>query len=138
MERRGVGDRMTGSAVIRPTQRALRPVAAASGAALAAWGGWSSPLADSRGSADSGASRSAADADNTALGSWCLARPCGGDTGASPSHRLLGGLAAMLGLATLFQYLFQSDLGIDDLLSRPYIATGVSDPGRMPPTVHSL
>jgi PAS domain S-box-containing protein len=46
---------------------------------------------------------------------------------------LLGGLAATLGLATLFQYFFQSNLGIDDLLVETYILTGVSDPGRMAP-----
>jgi PAS domain S-box-containing protein len=46
---------------------------------------------------------------------------------------LLGGLAAALGLATLFEYVFQSNLGIDDLLVETYILTGVSDPGRMAP-----
>jgi PAS domain S-box-containing protein len=46
---------------------------------------------------------------------------------------LLGGLAAVIGLATLFENLFQSNLGIDDLLVETYILTGVSDPGRMAP-----
>ncbi len=46
---------------------------------------------------------------------------------------LLGGLAATLGLTTLVQYLFHSDLGIDQLLVEAYILTGVSDPGRMGP-----
>jgi PAS domain S-box-containing protein len=46
---------------------------------------------------------------------------------------LLGGLAAVLGLATLFENLFQSNLGIDGLLVETYILTGVSDPGRMAP-----
>jgi PAS domain S-box-containing protein len=46
---------------------------------------------------------------------------------------LLGGLAASIGLATLFENLFQSNLGIDDLLVETYVLTGVSDPGRMAP-----
>ena len=46
---------------------------------------------------------------------------------------LLGGLAAIIGFATLYQYLFQADLGIDDLLVETYILTGVSNPGRMAP-----
>jgi PAS domain S-box-containing protein len=46
---------------------------------------------------------------------------------------LLGLLAGLLGSATLFEYLFQSDLGIDQLLVETYIMTGVSDPGRMGP-----
>jgi PAS domain S-box-containing protein len=46
---------------------------------------------------------------------------------------LLGGLAAVMGLATLVENLFQSNLGIDDLLVETYIFTGVSDPGRMAP-----
>jgi PAS domain S-box-containing protein len=45
---------------------------------------------------------------------------------------LLGGLAAVIGLATLGQYFFQADLGIDDLLMETYVLTGVSNPGRMP------
>jgi PAS domain S-box-containing protein len=46
---------------------------------------------------------------------------------------LLGLLAGLIGSATLFQYLFQSDLGIDQLLVETYILTGVTDPGRMGP-----
>ena len=46
---------------------------------------------------------------------------------------LLGGLAAVIGLATLLENLFQSNLGIDDLLVETYIFTGVSHPGRMAP-----
>jgi PAS domain S-box-containing protein len=46
---------------------------------------------------------------------------------------LLGGLATLLGLATLSQYLFHVDLGIDDLLVETYLLTGVSNPGRMAP-----
>jgi PAS domain S-box-containing protein len=46
---------------------------------------------------------------------------------------LLGGLAGFIGLATLCQYLFQADLGIDDLLVETYVLTGVSNPGRMAP-----
>jgi PAS domain S-box-containing protein len=46
---------------------------------------------------------------------------------------LLSGLAGLIGAATLFQYLFKSDLGIDQLLVETYILTGVSNPGRMGP-----
>jgi PAS domain S-box-containing protein len=45
---------------------------------------------------------------------------------------MLGILAALIGSATLFQYLFQSDLGIDQFLLEPYLATG-AEPGRMGP-----
>jgi PAS domain S-box-containing protein len=46
---------------------------------------------------------------------------------------LLGGLAAAMGLATLAEYLFRANLGIDDLLVETYVLTGVSNPGRMAP-----
>jgi PAS domain S-box-containing protein len=46
---------------------------------------------------------------------------------------LLGGLGAVIGLATLSQYFFHSDLGIDDLLVETYVLTGVANPGRMAP-----
>jgi PAS domain S-box-containing protein len=46
---------------------------------------------------------------------------------------LLGGLAVAIGWATLWQYLFHADLGIDDLLVETYLATGVANPGRMAP-----
>jgi PAS domain S-box-containing protein len=46
---------------------------------------------------------------------------------------LLGGLAAALGLATLCEYFWGIDLGIDDLLVETYVLTGVSKPGRMAP-----
>jgi PAS domain S-box-containing protein len=46
---------------------------------------------------------------------------------------LLGGLSGTIGLATLAQHLFQTDLGIDQLLVETYIWTGVPDPGRMGP-----
>lgn len=46
---------------------------------------------------------------------------------------LLGGLAAVIGLATLGECLFRADLGIDDLLVETYVLTGVSNPGRMAP-----
>jgi PAS domain S-box-containing protein len=46
---------------------------------------------------------------------------------------LLGGLSTMIGFATLAQDLFQTDLGIDQLLVETYIWTGVTDPGRMGP-----
>ncbi|HEX2250590.1 MAG TPA: ATP-binding protein [Gemmatimonadales bacterium] len=46
---------------------------------------------------------------------------------------LLGALAALIGLATLSQFVLGIDLGIDDLLVETYVITGVSNPGRMPP-----
>jgi PAS domain S-box-containing protein len=46
---------------------------------------------------------------------------------------LLGSLAALIGLATLFENLFHTNLGIDDLLVETYVLTGVSDSGRMAP-----
>jgi PAS domain S-box-containing protein len=46
---------------------------------------------------------------------------------------LLGALAAVIGLATLSQFVLGTDLGIDDLLVETYVLTGVSNPGRMPP-----
>ena len=46
---------------------------------------------------------------------------------------LLGGLSGVIGFATLAQHLFQTDLGIDQLLVETYIWTGVPDPGRMGP-----
>ena len=46
---------------------------------------------------------------------------------------LLGGLGAVIGFATLCQYLLNADLGIDDLLVETYVLTGVSNPGRMAP-----
>jgi PAS domain S-box-containing protein len=46
---------------------------------------------------------------------------------------LLGGLSGAIGLATLVQHLFTTDLGIDQLLVETYIWTGVPDPGRMGP-----
>jgi PAS domain S-box-containing protein len=71
---------------------------------------------------------------NTALGFMvCGAALLAATLGLRRPTGLLGGLAASLGLATLFEYLFQSNLGIDDLLVETYILTGVSDPGRMAP-----
>lgn len=46
---------------------------------------------------------------------------------------LLGGLAAVVGLATLFEHVFHQDLGIDELLVETYVLTGVANPGRMAP-----
>lgn len=46
---------------------------------------------------------------------------------------LLGGLATVIGLATLFQYVFHRDLGIDELLVETYLFTGIAHPGRMAP-----
>ncbi|MGZ8391486.1 MAG: sensor histidine kinase [Gemmatimonadales bacterium] len=45
----------------------------------------------------------------------------------------LGILAGLIGSATLSQYLFRSELGIDQLLVETYLVTGVSNPGRMGP-----
>lgn len=46
---------------------------------------------------------------------------------------LLGILAGLIGSATLCEYLFRSELGIDQLLVETYLVTGVSNPGRMGP-----
>ncbi len=46
---------------------------------------------------------------------------------------LLGGLAGLIGCATLFQYFVPIDLGIDQLLVETYVFTGVANPGRMGP-----
>jgi PAS domain S-box-containing protein len=46
---------------------------------------------------------------------------------------LLGSLAAAMAFATLGEYLFHLNLGIDDLLVETYVLTGVSNPGRMAP-----
>ena len=46
---------------------------------------------------------------------------------------LLGGLGCVIGFATLSQFLFQTNLGIDQLLVETYIFTGVTNPGRMGP-----
>ena len=46
---------------------------------------------------------------------------------------LLGLLATLLGIATLAQYVFGVDLGIDNLLVETYLLTGVSNPGRIAP-----
>ena len=46
---------------------------------------------------------------------------------------LLGALAAVIGLATVLQYFFQTDVGIDQLLIETYVLTGVPNPGRMGP-----
>lgn len=46
---------------------------------------------------------------------------------------LLGGLAAAIGVATLLQFVFHNDLGIDELLVETYLFTGVPHPGRMAP-----
>jgi PAS domain S-box-containing protein len=46
---------------------------------------------------------------------------------------LLGGLATAMGIATLVQYVFNTNLGIDDLMVETYVLTGASNPGRMAP-----
>ena len=60
-------------------------------------------------------------------------RPAGGGAGAAPPHRAPGRARAAMGLATLAEYLFRANLGIDDLLVETYVLTGVSNPGRMAP-----
>jgi PAS domain S-box-containing protein len=45
----------------------------------------------------------------------------------------LGGLAAIIGFATLLECVLHSDLGIDNLLIETYVLTGVANPGRMAP-----
>ncbi|WP_367872087.1 PAS domain S-box protein [Luteolibacter sp. Populi] len=45
----------------------------------------------------------------------------------------LGSIVALVGLLTLAEYAFDSDLGIDQLLFRTYIFTQTSHPGRMSP-----
>jgi PAS domain S-box-containing protein len=46
---------------------------------------------------------------------------------------MLGGLAAAMGLATLIEYLFHANLGIDQLMVETYLFTGVPHPGRTAP-----
>jgi PAS domain S-box-containing protein len=46
---------------------------------------------------------------------------------------LLAGLVTVIGVATLAQYVFHSNFGIDELLVETYVYTGVPDPGRMAP-----
>jgi PAS domain S-box-containing protein len=46
---------------------------------------------------------------------------------------LLGGIVTLVGLLTLAEYVFDADLGIDQLLFRTYIFTQTSHPGRMSP-----
>jgi signal transduction histidine kinase len=43
------------------------------------------------------------------------------------------GIVAAIGLSTLYQYIFDLDLGIDQLLMRHYIVVETSHPGRMAP-----
>lgn len=46
---------------------------------------------------------------------------------------LLGSLAGSIGLATVCEYLWHANFGIDQLMVETYVMTGVSDPGRMAP-----
>lgn len=46
-----------------------------------------------------------------------------------------GGLASLLGLLTLLQYILNADLGIDQLFIKDYYFVAASYPGRMPPNV---
>jgi PAS domain S-box-containing protein len=71
---------------------------------------------------------------NTALGFMiCGAALLSAALGLRRPTALLGGLAALIGIATLAEYLLHLDLGIDDLLVETYLLTGVSNPGRMAP-----
>jgi len=46
---------------------------------------------------------------------------------------LLGGLAGSIGFVTLLEYVFRTDLGIDQMLIETYLWTGAANPGRMGP-----
>jgi len=71
---------------------------------------------------------------NTALGFMiCGAALLTAALGERRPTLLLGGLATGIGIATLVQYVFHTDLGMDDLMVETYLLTGVSNPGRMPP-----
>ena len=50
-----------------------------------------------------------------------------------PTARLLALLAALLGAATIGEYLFRLDIGIDEFFATAYLMTGTSNPGRMSP-----
>jgi PAS domain S-box-containing protein len=47
--------------------------------------------------------------------------------------KILGGLPVLIGGLTLFQYIFNAGLGIDQLLMEHYITVATSHPGRMAP-----
>src|SRR5438552_6236822 len=50
-----------------------------------------------------------------------------------PTARLLALIAALIGAATIGEYLFRINLGIDQLFATDYLATGTLHPGRMAP-----
>jgi hypothetical protein len=50
-----------------------------------------------------------------------------------PTARLLALLATLLGAATVGEYLFQINLGIDEVFASAYLMTATSHPGRMSP-----
>ena len=50
---------------------------------------------------------------------------------------LPGGLAALIGLLTLLEYVTGRSLGLDDLFVQPYLATATAFPGRMSPLAAS-
>jgi len=50
-----------------------------------------------------------------------------------PTARLLALLATLLGAATIGEYLFQVNLGIDEVFASAYLRTATSHPGRMSP-----
>lgn len=49
------------------------------------------------------------------------------------STNILGGMACVLGMATLIQYIFDVDFGIDEFFIEPVFITKTSHPGRMAP-----
>src|SRR5258708_31256743 len=50
-----------------------------------------------------------------------------------PTARLLALIAALIGAATIGEYLFRVNLGIDPVFATDYLRTGTSHPGRMAP-----
>jgi hypothetical protein len=50
-----------------------------------------------------------------------------------PTARLLALISTLLGAATVGEYLFQVDLGIDEVFASAYLMTATSHPGRMSP-----
>ncbi|HEV3139567.1 MAG TPA: hypothetical protein VGY57_03575, partial [Vicinamibacterales bacterium] len=50
-----------------------------------------------------------------------------------PTARLLALIATLLGAATIGEYLFRVNLGIDEIFASAYLMTGTSHPGRMSP-----
>lgn len=51
--------------------------------------------------------------------------------------KILGGLAGLLGMLTLLEYLFSTDLGIDELFMPDYFQANTEKPGSMSPIAAS-